>query len=841
MAKNQNCLVGQEALEIFSEALRHVCSPSPIILQHDGIPAHPTIGSTICTQHYLSHTTLSHHCSNCCQRLIKRCGTDGAYVSHTCEHGFTYTIFPVQTSAPVLFYILYGPYLERPPDKNVFLQNIKSYDFPENNYLDDLASVPVINNEIFKSLTAQLSTYAALLSNMLARHFTQQQSLLVLEKSEREFRDLVQNANSIIFRRDLSGNIQYMNDFALTFFGYPRDEIIGKNVIGTIVPKIDTNGYDLIKMINDINNNPDQYATNENENMLKNGTRVWISWTNKAVTNEQGMITEIICIGNDLTQHKQDERILIENEERFRAISESTPDAVITIDESGVILFWNKSGTRIFGYSADEAIGSQIQMLLPENKRGIDRQLMQKFISQGNSVVMGKTIEMILRKKNSVNFSAEVSYSHWEMNGLPFISVIIRDVSERKQIEEELLKARKLESIGSLAGGLAHDYNNILSVIIGNISLAQTYLNPTHEAYALLQEAEKASLNAKRLTKKLITFSNGGIPCKREADISDILQNTTELALSGSNIEFNFNFSHQLRRVALDEGQINQTIHGIITNAREAMQSGGTLSVSAHNFDMAFKNPFSLPAGPYVQICIQDTGAGIENKNLEKIFDPFYSTKSRGTQKGMGLGLSICHSIVKHHGGYIQINSIKNQGATVTILLPGTDSTTYQNPRAPIHAKPSAGNILIMDDEQMILDLSKQMLLRLGYAVELAGDGTEAIEKYQRALAGGTPFDLVIVDLTVRGGMGGVETMQRLREITPNVIVLLSSGYADAAEIKNFKHYGFAGIVPKPYRLPDLKTILLRTLLKSPCLQDRNTQDTALSSGVKIQAQRTRL
>jgi nitrogen-specific signal transduction histidine kinase len=386
-------------------------------------------------------------------------------------------------------------------------------------------------------------------------------------------------------------------------------------------------------------------------------------------------------------------------------------------------------------------------------------------------------------------------------------------------VTDELQKARKLESIAALSGGIAHDYNNLLTVIIGNISLIQSYLHPDDVIFSLLDEVYEASMIAKSLTQKLITFSKGGEPLKEAASISPMVESATEFTLSGSNIKCEFTIPDNLHLVEIDKTQISQAIHNLVMNAREAMPDGGTIHVSAENYDITEKTQ-GLNSGQFVKISIQDQGVGIPSENLQKIFDPYFSTKQRGTQKGMGLGLSICHSIIKKHNGDVWVESETGLGTTVSILLPAFEGEIPEKkPEAAEKStteKPVAGRcrILVMDDEKMIVNLSSKLLNRLGYETQFASDGSEAIEMYKKAMESGEPFNAVILDLTIRGGMGGKETIQNLIKIDPQVKGIVASGYSDDPVMKDYEKYGFKGVVVKPYSMHELSENLNWVLAK---------------------------
>jgi signal transduction histidine kinase/ActR/RegA family two-component response regulator len=397
------------------------------------------------------------------------------------------------------------------------------------------------------------------------------------------------------------------------------------------------------------------------------------------------------------------------------------------------------------------------------------------------------------------------------------VELLEDEIKHRKQMEEELLKAKKLESLGVLAGGIAHDFNNLMSAVVGNISLARMEMNPGSKGFKNLVEAEKASIQTKALTARLITFSKGGKPVKKTVSMGDLVKDSVDVSLKGSGINVRFSIPDDILPVAVDEDQMKQAIHNIVTNAREAMAEQGTINVSCENVDIGEKDPLTLKDGKYVKISIEDQGPGIPEEDRIKIFDPYFSTKEMGTQKGMGLGLSVSDSIVTQHEGLITVKSELGIGTTFSIYLPAASAESQAPSAKPLDVHPQSSinnqqstiqNILVMDDEELVRDVFNALLTHLGHKVAVAVEGIEAIEMYQEAMASGKPFDVVILDLTNKVGMGGAEAIVGLLEIDPDVKAIVTTGYSNDPIISNFRDHGFSGALPKPSTVKDLKTAL---------------------------------
>ncbi len=394
------------------------------------------------------------------------------------------------------------------------------------------------------------------------------------------------------------------------------------------------------------------------------------------------------------------------------------------------------------------------------------------------------------------------------------ISVFIRDITERKRSEEERLTTSKLESLGTLAGGIAHDMNNVLTVISGNIGLAQLE-SPAHCSNLLsyLGKAGHAAEQAAQLSSQLLTFSKGGAPIKKIASVGDLIPRAAEFALYGSNLRAAIEIEEHLGKAEIDVGQIEQVINGLMINAREAMPNGGVVAVSAENFTIHRESPSPLGPGRYIKIRIADAGPGVPTDLVTKIFDPYFTTKPAST----GLGLAICYSIISKHGGFLHLEGNSPAGATFAFYLPLARARVVHEPLQPNDEEDERQQqrILVMDDEAAIRDLTSQLLGTMGYDVTTVPDGSEAVRIYERAQRKGETFQAVILDATIRGGVGGVETIERLRRLDPQVNAIICSGYSDAAAISRFLTYGFRGALSKPFTRRELADALNKALAGS--------------------------
>lgn len=499
----------------------------------------------------------------------------------------------------------------------------------------------------------------------------------------------------------------------------------------------------------------------------------------------------------EIAERNQARVALQESARAMTEILEKTTDAFFAVDREWKFIYLNPEAETLLGRRRDEVIGKELWKEFP----------------QLNGSPFEVNYRRVMTEQMPVEFEAsDAAGKVWlEMHAYPSgggVSVFFRDVTERKRAEEERLTTDKLESLGTLAGGIAHDLNNILTVISGNIGLAQIEVpSDANSLLSFLSKAGQAAEHAAHLSSQLLTFSKGGAPLKRIASVSDLLAQAAEISLYGSSLRADLDIPVDLWKAEVDPGQIEQVINALMINAREAMPHGGAVRISACNVELEDKPGALLPAGRYIKITITDRGRGIEPELATKIFDPYFTTKPTGS----GLGLAISYSIVKKHGGMLHLESSSPEGSTFAFYLPADHGVGGPGPR--ITRRPFRFNhqrILVMDDEAAIREITSDLLGTLGFEVTAVPDGLEAVKIYERALRAGENFQAVILDATVRGGMGGLATIARLRSLDPKVTAIICSGYSDEAALSEFLTYGFRGALPKPFTRRELADVLQR-------------------------------
>ncbi len=530
-----------------------------------------------------------------------------------------------------------------------------------------------------------------------------------------------------------------------------------------------------------------------------------------AIKDEQGSVIGLVGIHTDITERRGAEEALKLSEATYREIFNNVNDTIWIHDiDTFKFIDVNNKVTEMFGYTVRETL----DMSVADVSSGVPPFTKETAVMLLKKARAGEPqlFEWHTRHKDGHLFWTEVSLKRGTIAGRDCLLAIERDITERKRAEETLRRIHALESLGTVAGGIAHDFNNLLMGVFGNIELAKMNLLPDHPAQASLQDAHRALENARHLTTRLLTFARGGNPVLETVDLRKRISETVRFHLTGSNIAAHFDIPADLWPAKADKGQIAQVISNLTLNGKEAMPAGGTFHVHAQNVsEIQETAPLDL-RGDCVKLTFRDEGIGIPESIIGRIFDPYFSTKQAGT----GLGLAIVHGIISRHKGHIGVESAPGVGTTFTVFLPA-DSTKQSPPtkdestirKAPPHA---SMYILLVDDEKMILEATSAMLERLGCTVETAVNGKEAIDKCAAALKHGRPFDLVIMDLTIPGGMGGKEAIGELLALDPSAKVIVSSGYSSDPVLDDYTKHGFSGRLEKPFTFQELNETISRVL-----------------------------
>jgi len=634
-----------------------------------------------------------------------------------------------------------------------------------------------------------------------------------LESLYKKYRSLFEftRVGHITFERD--GSIQELSLSAADLIGHNRNTLVGQNFTDYLTTTYETPFHDHLESVfKDGNAIVELELKNSNNEcfpiILESSTvrlKKALDVLEKRFKKRNRELAKTnASLQREIQRRKIAEAQLSAEKELLAFTLSSMGDAVITTDEKGDVVLMNEVAEKITGWNLKRARGKRLSEIFTTYDETTGTILASTPVEDvlANGKVSEELNHTILKDRGGEERIIECNAAPLKDKHDHIIGavLVIKDITEAKRIEEERLRGNKLESIGFLAGGIAHDFNNLLTGILGNITLAK--MNETAEAPTkdLLTEAEKACNQAKELTNQLLTFSKGGAPITKITSIQKLVRESVEFMRTGTNVKCNFSIAEDLANVEIDENQFTQVINNLTINAIQAMPEGGEIDVICENVEIDETHGLPLKSGHYVKISIRDYGVGIAKKYLDKVFFPYFTTKKTDNQRGRGLGLAAAYSIIKQHGGLITVTSELRYGSTFQIYLPASDKKIETRKVSPTADSDRCGNVLVMDDEEIIRGVAVKFLNRLGYAVATANDGHEALRLYEGALQQNRPFDAVIMDLTIPGGMGGKEAIEKLRKVNPNVKAIVSSGYSNDPVMAEHRKYGFDAVITKSNR-----------------------------------------
>lgn len=507
----------------------------------------------------------------------------------------------------------------------------------------------------------------------------------------------------------------------------------------------------------------------------------------------------------EMVRRKQSEEELAKSRNLLNSIINSTPDAVTAKDVSGRYRIVNLGACALLRKKPEEITGKDDTEIFPPGKARKLKEADRRIIASGKTAASEEEISLNGKKRSFLFTKGPLISDDGKVTGVFSIG---RDITDRKQMEAELLNVQKTESLGVLAGGIAHDFNNMLTAVLGNTSLAVEGLPPGSRLAKMLNNSLKAARAAQELTHQLLTFAKGARTVKRVFELPPVIEEAAAFAGSGAKTKLTFALNPDTPPIEGDEGQIRQVINNLVLNAMQSMPRGGAITVKTAAVTITEKILPRLEPGPYVRITVADTGRGIPRRNLGRVFDPYFSTK----KAGRGLGLAMASSIIQNHGGHIGVVSKEGEGSMFVIYLPAASRKRVRKIKRPKPLKTGKGRILLMDDDKLVLEVLGLMLKRLGYTIQTAEDGRAAINAYTRAAGGKRPFSAVILDLTIPGGMGGDEAAAHLKAIDPDVKLIVSSGYANNAIMARYSKHHFDAVLPKPYRIQEVGEIMAKVL-----------------------------
>ncbi len=662
-----------------------------------------------------------------------------------------------------------------------------------------VATVGVANKET--DYTEMDVLQLTLLMDAAWKSFERMQVTSALAESEAKFRTLADSSPmAIIVYQD--NKFVYINEAAEQISGYNFEEVAHLNFWFLVHPEDKEMIINKVQLRHQGNQGLDSY---EFRIISKDGQVKWVYVTSVTV-QYRGRPAGLASI-LDITDRKKAEEELFEEKEKLRITLQSIGDGVIATDTDGRVVIINETAQHLTGYSQSEAMNkhlSEIFVIVHElSDKPLDNPV-DKVLSTGHVYELSNHTVLVAKDGTRRVIADSAAPIKDKAGNILGVVLVFRDMTEKLQLIEQIQRAQKLESIGLLAGGIAHDFNNILEGVFGYIGLANAYVSDSTVS-EMLANALKSIQRAKGLTGQLLTFSKGGQPVKKVQSIIPLLQDTVQFAISGSNVKAQFHIDDSPDNAEIDYNQISQVIQNIVINAVQAMPMGGTITIGAGNISFA-KGEHPLLQGDYIRVTIADQGVGIPKEVLPKIFDPFFTTKSIG----QGLGLATSYSIIARHQGTIEVESEPGKGTTFYIYIPATKKEPAQQKKVEERKVLKGGRVLVLDDEPMMREIMLKFLAHLGFSAVAVDDGRDAINMYIKEKESGTPFNALIFDMTIKGGMGGKDAIEEIRKFDKDIPAFVMSGYHEDPVLAHPRDYGFNGGLCKPFTLEELEAMLAR-------------------------------
>ncbi|MGC8829027.1 MAG: CHASE domain-containing protein [Verrucomicrobiia bacterium] len=646
----------------------------------------------------------------------------------------------------------------------------------------------------------------------LAKEIQEKNELLKEVEFEKHlFDELLENTPDAVYFKDINSRFLKLSKFAIEKLAIPEEQLIGKTDFDLFTEEHARPAFEDEQEV--IRTGKPIIGKVEKETW-KDGRITYALTTKMPFRDKNGKIIGTFGISKDITELKESQDKLKEERERLALTLNSIGDGVISTDARGRVTLMNPIAEKLTGWKTDEALGrplKEVFVIVNQQTRQPVEDPVEIVIKTGKITGLANNTMLISKDKTERIIADSAAPIKDAAGNILGVVLVFRDVTDKFRHEQDRIKAARLETIERFAGGLAHDFNNILTAIMGNVSLVKMMFDSSNQAYHLLDSAERSCGRAKNLIRQLLTFTKSGSPVKKPTELTPILRQAIEMAIYGSNVTVKYNINDELPLIEADDSQLSQAFVHLATFSVQTMPTGGSIYVSAEKVLLNDQKANGLEPGDYIKIVIQDHGEGIPKENLARFFEPYYAHVGPGS----GVGLAAAESIIRKHNGRIEVHSIHKKGTTFTIYLPAT-SKQPEKPKNNKGFPPElrGKRILIMDDEENICILVEAILERFGLNVETSLNGEDAIRKFLSAIRAGMPYDLVILDLTIQGGIGGKDVLVELKKHDPNVKAIVSSGYSFDPIMANYKQYGFAGVIQKPYSADELKEIVVDLLRK---------------------------
>lgn len=634
-----------------------------------------------------------------------------------------------------------------------------------------------------------------------------------LQRSEEKYRTILGKIEEGYFEVDLAGNLTLFNDPLCKIIGYPREELLGLNNRQYTTPET---AEEMYRIFNEVFRTGHPAKGTDYEIVRKDGTTCFLAISTSLIHDPNGNPKGFCGMAWDITERRLTEEALKKSEERYRLLVNNAGEGIL-IDQDDVIKFPNPKALEILGYSLEELSGIPLTNLVHPDDAAALKELHRK--GRPPSAEEISTLRLTNKAGDELWLEVNAVPIIWE--GAPALLLLFRDVTLTKKMEAQLLHAQKIEAIGTLAGGIAHNFNNLLMAIQGNISLMLLDTPRAHRHFERLTGIEKLVESGSRLTSQLLGYARGGSHEAKHMDLNGLVEETSKtFGLTKKEIAIHLDLCPELSHVKADRAQIEEVLMNLFVNAADAMPEGGDLFIATQNVtqEALHGKPFKVEPGNYALIRVSDTGIGMDPKTMARIFDPFFTTKPPG--RGTGLGLASAYGIVKAHHGYIDVESEDGSGARFSIYFPASDNREIHKTQGPSWPVGGQETLLVVDDEENVLKVAQLMLERLGYRVLPATSSREALQLFASHKQA---IDLAILDM-IMPDMGGGMLFEKLKAMRPGVKALLSSGYSIDGQAMEIMKKGCSGFIQKPFGLVDLSRKVREILDQRGCGDGNATQ-----------------
>ena len=630
-----------------------------------------------------------------------------------------------------------------------------------------------------------------------------------LEESEERYRRLAENADDIIYRVEIlpEQKFTFVNQAVEKITGYtPREHYDDPGLGLRIVHPEDRHLVEEGWKDKTFFNRPVRLRW-----ITKEGRTVWTEQHNVPLYDEKGRLFAIEGIARDITERMEMVDRLNNEKKRFEVTLYSIGDAVVATDIRGQVTLMNPVAEELLEVRQEEAQGlplDDIFFAVDEEGRGPLESPVHRILNKREKSVMFPSCLLIGKESKETLIEASAFPIAVGEDAPSGAVLVFRDISEKRRAQDHLIRTQRLESLGLLAGRIAHDFNNLLGGLFGYIDIARQRIQDgdAEKGVAYLDKAQSVYERVRALTGRFLTFSKGGSPVRTAGDLRPVITKALEIALTGTGVSVQREMEESLWPVEFDEGQISQVFINLFQNALQAMKENGTLHVRASNREMDPSSDLSLPSGRYIVVDVEDDGEGIPAQYLKKVFDPFFTTRKTGS----GLGLTTSDSIIKRHGGAIRVRSVLGEGSLFTVFLPASEKASLRSPQGEEQRFRGEGRALVLDDEPSIREVTGEMLQSMGFTVDEAEEGGQALEMIISAAKASLPYTLIVADLTIPAGKSGKEIIGDIRHIHPEIPVIVSTGYSEDPILNNPTEYGFTAGLFKPFTLDDVSGILSR-------------------------------